>query len=119
MKHKYLIISLIAFFSMNINAQEIKFKDSNLKKALLESGYDFNKNNEIEISEIDTITSLKISKKKIDKLDDLIYFKKLRILYATTNNITKLDVFFDNSIIEELYVGENRLGKKINFEKFD
>ena len=108
-----IFLSIIVLISVNINAQKIKFKDLKLKSALIELGYDFDKNNEIEVSEIDTVISLKISKRNIDRIDDLIYFKKLKKLNAMTNNITNLDVFFGNSIIEELYVGENKLGKKL------
>ncbi|HLP63143.1 hypothetical protein [Flavobacterium sp.] len=113
MKNKYFFFYLILFISLSSNSQEIKFKDLNLKKALIEKGYDFNKNKEIEISEIDTVTKLKIAKSNINKLDDLIYFKKLKVLNAMANNITNLDVFYNNSVIEELYVGENKFGKKL------
>lgn len=104
---------MIIFISVKVNGQKIDFKDLNLKVTLLELGYDYNKNNEIEISEIDTVKSLIISKRNIDKLDDLIHFKNLKVLNAMTNNITNLDVFFNNPVIEELYVGENKLGKKL------
>lgn len=105
---------VLTLTSIDINAQKkIKFKDLNLKTALLDLGYDFNKNQEIEISEIDTVKKLNISKRNINRLDDLIHFKSLRILNAMTNNIPNLDVFFNNSVIEELYVGENKLGKKL------
>ncbi|MCA6423478.1 MAG: hypothetical protein IM568_11765 [Flavobacterium sp.] len=107
------ILLMIIFISVKVNGQKIDFKDLNLKVTLLELGYDYNKNNEIEISEIDTVKSLIISKRNIDKLDDLIHFKNLKVLNAMTNNITNLDVFFNNPVIEELYVGENKLGKKL------
>lgn len=104
---------MFVLFLQNINAQNIKFKDENLKLALLELAYDFNKDNEIQISEIDTVTTLKISKRNIKQLDDLVYFKNLKIINAMTNQITNLDVFFNNSIIEEIYIGENKLGEKL------
>ena len=108
-----MILLIFALFFQNINAQDIKFKDVNLKKALFELGYDFNKDNEIQISEIDTVVKLKISKKEIKTLDDLAYFKSLKVINAMTNQITNLDVFNNNSIIEEIYIGENQLGKKL------
>ena len=74
-----IFLSIIVLISVNINAQKIKFKDLKLKSALIELGYDFDKNNEIEVSEIDTVISLKISKRNIDRIDDLIYFKKLKL----------------------------------------
>jgi len=113
MKYINIVLLVIVLFSNCINAQKIKFKDENFKSALLELGYDFNKDNEIQISEIDTVVKLKVSKKKIKTLDDLVHFKKLRIINAMTNQITNLDVFNNNSIIEEIYIGENKLGKKL------
>lgn len=109
---KYIVLIFVLFLQ-NINAQNIKFKDENLKMALLELGYDFNKDNEIQISEIDTVTKLKISKRNIKQLDDLVYFKNLKVINAMTNQITNLDVFFNNSVIEEIYIGENKLGEKL------
>lgn len=100
-------------FAFQLNAQKIKFKDANLKKALIELGYDTNKNREIELSETDTITQLKVAKKNISSLDDLVYFKNLKIVNAMTNNISNIDVFHGNSKIEELYIGENKLGPKL------
>ncbi|THF51728.1 hypothetical protein E6C50_08180 [Flavobacterium supellecticarium] len=113
MKYTYIILLVNLLFSSFINAQKIKFKDENFKSALLELGYDFNKDNEIQISEIDTVVKLKVSKKKIKVLDDLVHFKKLKMINAMTNQITSLDVFNDNSTIEEIYIGENQLGKKM------
>lgn len=113
MKYMSIILLAIVLFSNCINAQKIEFKDKNFKSALLELGYDFNKDNEIQISEIDTVVKLKVSKKNIKTLDDLIHFKKLRVINAMTNQITNLDVFNNNLIIEEIYIGENQLGKKL------
>ena len=109
---KYVIL-MFGICMQNINAQSIKFKDENLKLALLELGYDFNLDNEIQISEIDTVSTLKISKRNIKQLDDLVYFKNLKVINAMANQITNLDVFFNNSIIEEIYIGENKLGEKL------
>ena len=104
---------MFVLFSQNINSQNIKFKDENLKSALFKLGYDFNKDTEIQISEIDTVTTLEISERNIKQLDDLVYFKNLKVINAMTNQITNLDVFFNNSIIEEIYIGENKLGEKL------
>ena len=111
-KLKSLVIFII-LFTVKVSAQKIKFIDKNLKSALIELGYDFNKNKEIEISEIDTVTKIKINKRQIKSLDDLKFFKSLKIINVMTNDIINLDVFFGNKIIEELYVGENKLGKKL------
>lgn len=111
-----ILVLLVLIQTQNINAQNVNFKDNNLKIALFELGFDFNKNKEIEISEIDTITSLNISKRNIKYLDDLIYFKKLKVINAMTNQIQNLNVFFNNSVIEEIYIGENQLGKKLTLK---
>ncbi|WP_147298512.1 leucine-rich repeat domain-containing protein [Flavobacterium cutihirudinis] len=111
MKYIILLFTLSAFFKAN--AQKIKFKDSNLKKALIELGYDRNKNSEIEVSEIDTVQKLKVSKRNIKSLDDMIYFKKLKVLNVMSNDIEEIKVFYGNSTFEELYIGENKLGPKL------
>jgi len=112
-KMKYLIILFTVSAFFQANAQKIKFKDSNLKKALIELGYDRNKNSEIEISEIDTVQKLKLSKRNIKSLEDMIYFKSLKELNVMTNEIKDIKVFYGNSTIEELYIGENKLGPKL------
>ena len=114
MKHSILLFTILISFS--VNAQKIKFKDANLKKALIELGYDRNKNFEIEISEIDTVQTLKVSKRNIKSLDDLIHFKSLKVINAMTNEIKEISVFYGNSIIEELYIGENKLGPKLTIK---
>ncbi|WP_406845368.1 hypothetical protein [Flavobacterium soyae] len=113
MRLNYILLFLIVFFSKSLYSQRIDFKDENLKKALLELGYDVNKDNEIQISEIDTISKLKISNRNIKSLNDLVHFKKLKTVNAMKNQLANLDVFFNNSTIEEIYVGENMLGKKL------
>jgi Leucine-rich repeat (LRR) protein len=110
---KLLITSLLLLIAFQSNAQKIKFKDLNLKKALLELGYDTNKNKEIDQIEVDTITILKLQKRSISSLNDLSHFKNLKVINVMTNKITDIDVFFGNSKIEELYVGENKLGPKL------
>jgi len=110
---KYIIMLFAVSVFFQANAQKIKFKDSNLKKALIELGYDRNKNSEIEISEIDSVQKLKVSKRNIKSLDDMIYFKSLKELNVMTNDIKEIKVFYGNSTIEELYVGENKLGPKL------
>lgn len=113
---KYLIILFTALTFFQASAQKIKFKDSNLKKTLIELGYDRNKNSEIEISEIDTIQKLNVSKRSIKSLEDLIHFKSLKVLNAMTNEIKDINILYENSTIEELYIGENKLGPKLTIK---
>ncbi len=110
---KHLITTFLLVSILQLNAQKIKFTDLNLKKALLDLGYDRNSNNEIDQAEADTITILKIQHKNIASLNDLRHFKNLKIVNAMTNNVSDISVFFGNSNIEELYIGENKLGPNL------
>ncbi|WPV02781.1 hypothetical protein SNE26_13420 [Mucilaginibacter sp. cycad4] len=116
MKYTSFLVSLLVFIAQGVCAQQIVFKDKNLKSALLNKGYDFNKNGEIEVSEIDTVSKLNIAKCNIKSLDDLRAFKSLKAIYAMDNHIGSLDVFFDNNTIEEIYIGGNSLGGKLTLK---
>jgi hypothetical protein len=109
----FLILLIIGLMAQGSRAPKITFKDQNLKQALLEQGYDRNKDGEIEVSEIDTVTKLEITNKKIKLLDDLVSFKNLKSLNINYNEVTNLDVFFNNAVIEEIYIGHNPIGKKL------
>jgi len=114
MKYNSLILLLVvALAAQSARAQKITFKDENLKQALIDEGYDRNKDGKIDVSEVDKVVKLDISNKKIKSLDDLVWFKSLRLLNANGNEIQKLDVFFDNPVIEAIYIGDNRIGKKL------
>lgn len=110
---KKIISFIILLLYFNTNAQSIKFKENNLKKALIELGFDKNKNSQIEHSEIKDVKTLNISDKKIKSIEDLIHFKSLKELNANGNLITDISVFFGNTVLEELYVGDNKLGTEL------
>ncbi|WP_158960292.1 leucine-rich repeat domain-containing protein [Myroides fluvii] len=111
------ISALALFLALSTTyAQSIDFKDPNFKNALLELGFDTNHNGQIERSEIESIEELKISNKNIESLDDLKHFKKLRILYANTNRISDMSVLNGNSVIEEIFIGDNQLGPRLTLE---
>ncbi len=110
---KKIVSFIILLLYFNTNAQSIKFKENNLKKALIELGFDKNKNSQIEHSEITDIQTLNISDKKIKSLEDLIHFKSLKELIANGNLITDISIFFGNSVLEELYLGDNKLGPEL------
>lgn len=116
MKYTSFLILVVVFITQRVCAQQIVFKDQNLKSTLLKNGYDFNKDHEIAVSEIDTVTKLNIAGSNIKWLDDLKYFKSLKKVYAMSNQIANLDVFFDNNTIEEIYIGKNALGKKLTLK---
>jgi Leucine-rich repeat (LRR) protein len=113
MKYTCLLALAIVFTTQKGCAQQIEFKDQNLKSALLKKGYDFNKDGQIEVSEIDTVKKLNVSKSEIKSLDDLTHFKSLISINANDNQIKNLDVFFNNGIIKEIYIVRNALGKKL------
>lgn len=85
-------------FSFNLSAQNIDFSDINLKSALLNHApkVDMNNDNEISISEALAVTQLKLSKKNISSIEDLVVFENLKKLNIDTNNITTIpDVLFE------------------------
>lgn len=114
--NSFITLFFIVLMIQSVSAQKITFKDENFKKALIDEGYDRNKDGEIDVSEIDTIAKLTITKKKIKSLDDLVWFKSLRSVNANSNEVHNLDVFFNNPVIEEIYVGDNPLGKKLTLK---
>lgn len=114
MKYTIIIFSILSI--TQANAQKIKFKDLNLKKALIELGYDRNKNSEIEVKEIDTVQKLNISKRNIKSVEDLVYFKNLKDLNAMTNEIKEINALHGNPSIQELNLGENKVGPKLTIK---
>jgi len=100
----------ILFLSLNTQAQSIKFKDENLKKALIELSLDKNKNSQIEIKEVEHLEDIDISDKKIRSIDDLINFKNLKVINANNNLISDITPLYGNEKLEEIYIGDNQLG---------
>lgn len=100
----------ILFLSLNTQAQSIKFKDENLKKALIELSLDKNKNSQIEIKEVEHLKDIDISDKKIRSIDDLINFKNLKVINANNNLISDITPLYGNEKLEEIYIGDNQLG---------
>lgn len=77
--NKLIIIILFALYN-NLNAQSITFQDKNLKKALIELGFDKNKNSQIEHNEIMNVEKLNVSNRNIKSLADIVHFKNLKEL---------------------------------------
>lgn len=100
----------ILFLSLNTQAQSIKFKDENLKKALIELSLDKNKNSQIEIKEVEHLEDIDISDKKIRSIDDLINFKNLKVINANNNLISDITPLYGSEKLEEIYIGDNQLG---------
>ena len=55
----------------------------------------------------DDLNEIDVSNKNLDYLPDLSRFKKLKILYCSSNNLTSLPVLPKN--LKELYCGYNKL----------
>ena len=92
------ITVFICLISFNLSAQNIVFSDANLKSALLSHipKVDANNDNEISISEALAVTQLKLNKKNISNIEDLLVFENLKKLNIDTNNITTIpDVLFE------------------------
>lgn len=100
----------ILFLSLNTQAQSIKFKDENLKKALIELSLDKNKNSQIEIKEVEHLEDIDISDKKIRSIDDLINFKNLKVINVNNNLISDITPLYGSEKLEEIYIGDNQLG---------
>ncbi|MCP1301489.1 protein phosphatase 1 regulatory subunit 42 [Chryseobacterium sp. S0630] len=101
------IISTFAvILSINIIAQEISIKDNNLKTALLQQ-FDQNHNGKLEISEIKTVTELKLDEKNISELSGLEHFQSLKELNLRKNNISDFSLVNKLTKLENLYIGDN------------
>lgn len=102
--------------SSNFHAQEIKFKDENLKKSLIFQ-IDNNKNGQIDIDEINTTTKLKLDEKEISDLSGIEQFKNLTSLNLRKNNISDFSKINQLLNLEELYIGDNKRLKNLNLKK--
>ncbi|XCF06215.1 T9SS type A sorting domain-containing protein [Tamlana crocina] len=107
---KYFCFSLLAlFFAQCIFSQNISFEDPNFKNALIVLGIDTNGDNEIQISEAQSTTSLDLSSLNIASLMGISQFEydiyhsinsmvgiekfiNLKTLICKRNNIETLDV---------------------------
>ncbi|QBJ85143.1 hypothetical protein DDI74_02230 [Chryseobacterium gleum] len=101
-----IISTLAVILFINIAAQEISIKDNNLKTALLQQ-FDQNHNGKLEISEINTVTELKLDEKNISDLSGLEHFQSLIELNLRKNNISDFSVLNKLTKLENLYIGDN------------
>ncbi|MGN7863513.1 leucine-rich repeat domain-containing protein [Chryseobacterium sp. 22458] len=101
-----IISTLAVILSINIAAQEISIKDNNLKTALLQQ-FDQNHNGKLEVSEINTVTELKLDEKNIFDLSGLEHFQNLKELNLRKNNISDFSLVNKLTKLENLYIGDN------------
>lgn len=106
---------LFLSFVINSSAQVINFPDANFKAKLLQANsnvyiahgsdgtfrkIDTNNNNEIEVSEAQTITYLAIDGANISNVTGLAFFSNLHYFNCSDNNLTTLDVSALYNLIE-------------------
>ncbi len=121
MKHSYLLLLAILTIQTT-QAQIIDFPDANFKNALLnqptvdqnsngnyDSYVDSNLDGEIQISEAEAITALKISSSQITSLEGIQYFTNLRVLDCNRNTLTTLEHLNELSSLLSLNCGWNPL----------
>jgi hypothetical protein len=125
MKKLYFFL-LIAICFVSVDAQIINIPDANFKAKLLESdpsnglaiataegsnsaiGIDMNGNGEIEIDEALRVYSLRINSSNISDLKGIKYFKNLRVLQCSENNLSTLDLSYLSKIVQ-LVCDNNKL----------
>lgn len=91
-------------------AQHIVFTDSILKKDLIkkELKIDLNNNGEIEFVEAELVTSLNLSRKGINNISEINYFKNLEKLEFYYNDIDSL-IIRDLQKLKEINCGTNNM----------
>lgn len=101
------IISVLFFTSFHIQSSEIiQFPDSNLKSAVLEV-FGKNSDDEITISEAESIKLLSLPNKGIKNLEGLQYFKNLVMLQLYENEIKDLTVLSALTNLDILVLSDN------------
>ncbi|PNQ75093.1 T9SS C-terminal target domain-containing protein [Hanstruepera neustonica] len=94
MKKLYIFIAAL-LFSFSLKAQIIDFPDPNFKQALLNSGVDSNNDDEIQVSEAQSVTSLNfvlIARNSISSVVGIEYFINLEEFVIFDNLLTEIDV---------------------------
>ncbi|MGU3376063.1 leucine-rich repeat domain-containing protein [Chryseobacterium sp. M5A1_1a] len=96
------------------NGQKLEFKDKNLEKAVVEN-FDLNKDGVIEASEAEMVTNLFLVQKDIKSMDDLRFFKNVKMVILDDNiisvitlkNLDKLELFSCTGCKTSSFTAEN------------
>ena len=107
MKNLYSIA--IFLFTFSIQAQIINIPDPNFKNILVNSVYDTNNDDEIDISEALNIYALDVTNSNITSLEGIQYFTNLDTLICDNNNISDLSVLNTFSYFSYLSCSNNNL----------
>ncbi len=89
MKNKIIPLLLCIFALSSSHAQQLVFKDKNFEKAVLEN-HDLNKDGKISSSEADGVENLFLMDKGITSVEDVSYFKNVRMIILDQNNIPRI-----------------------------
>lgn len=81
------LISGFSFFY----GQKLEFKDKNFEKAVLEN-FDLNKNGTLEFQEAGMVTNLFLVQKGIASIEDLRFFKNVKMIVLDDNTISNMMV---------------------------
>ncbi len=106
---KYIFILLSLLFTFSIQAQIINIPDPNFKNILVNSVYDTNNDDEIDISEALNIYALDVTNSNITSLEGIQYFTNLDTLICDNNNISDLSVLNTFSYFSYLSCSNNNL----------
>ena len=106
---KYIFILLSLLFTFSIQAQVINIPDANFKNILVNSVYDTNNDDEIDISEALNIYALDVTNSNITSLEGIQYFTNLDTLICDNNNISDLSVLNTFSYFSYLSCSNNNL----------
>ena len=106
---KYIFILLSQLFTFSIQAQIINIPDPNFKNILVNSVYDTNNDDEIDISEALNIYALDVTNSNITSLEGIQYFTNLDTLICDNNNISDLSVLNTFSYFSYLSCSNNNL----------
>lgn len=95
--------------SLLVNAQDIKIKDANFERALIERGFDVgNPDGLINRNTVRTVIFLDVSNESIEDLTGIEAFESLQTLIADNNSIRQLDLSA-NAQIKEVSMYNNKL----------
>lgn len=103
---KLLLLSL--FFTGMVNAQIVNIPDANFKTKLISSNFDLNNDGEIEVSEVENVTYLDVSRSNITDMTGIEAFTSLTYLVCTGNQITTLNMS-NSQNLQTLYCSFNQI----------
>jgi len=105
MKNTFLLLILLPFLS---SAQFTYIPDDNFEQALINLGYDFILDDNVETAGIDSITSLYVNGLGISDLTGIASFSSLKDLFCNSNQLIFLNLS-NNTQLFEVSCGNNQL----------